>query len=147
MIGCHMVINMKTTTALKLLVISLAFIFIIGPTTASRYDSLESAILSGYKSSSGYSLLEPHFEKPDLNVFTDFTVKPKSDLAKFDLFEKDLWQTLPTSGPYCSTCGYNNATKTFGSVFTHDFSSPVSGFFFGGAGGGAGASGGGGCCG
>jgi hypothetical protein len=148
---------MKITTVLKLLAISLVFIFLTGPAAAGVFDQLdgliqekyysrESTRLSGYMSSTQYSLLEPQFAKPDLDVFADTSVKPRSDLAKIDLIEKDLWQSLPTSGPYCPTCGFNNATKSFGSIFTEEYKSPLSKFYFGGAGAG-GAPGGGGCCG
>lgn len=105
---------MKITTVLKLVAISLVFIFLTGPAAAGVFDQLdgliqekyysrESTRLSGYMRSAQYSLLEPQFTKPDLDVFTDTSVKPRSDLAKIDLIEKDLWQSLPTSGPNCPT--------------------------------------------
>jgi hypothetical protein len=139
--------GMKTSAVLTLSAIILVFIFIIGPAAASKYDSRESAFLLGYKNSSAYSLLEPRLGKPDLAGFTDLSVKSKTDLVKFDLFEKELWQSIPATGPYCTTCGFNNATKAFGSTFTEDYTSPMSGFFFGGGVSGAGAAGGNGCCG
>jgi len=149
--------TMKTTSVLKLLAVNLVLIFIIGPAAAGVFDQLdgligekyysrESTKLSGYISSAQYSLLEPQFAKPDLAVFSDTSVKPRSDLAKTNLIEKDLWQSLPTSGPYCPTCGFNNATKSFGTIFMEEYKSPLSGYFFGGSAG-AGAGGGGGCCG
>jgi hypothetical protein len=152
-----MVTDMKTKMVLTFSAITLFLILITGPTTAGVFDQLdgliqekyhsrESVKLSGYMNSSGYSLLEPQFAKPELNAITDFGTNQKSDLIKIDLVEKDLWKSLPTSGPYCPTCGFKNATKSFGSIFTEDYSAPVSGFFFGGSGGGAGPAGGG-CCG
>jgi hypothetical protein len=148
--------HMNTTTMLKLFAISLAFIFIIAPVTAGVFGQLdglirdksytrESTKLSGYIGSSQYSLLEPKFSKPDLGGFADLSIKPKSDLAKIGIIEKDLWQSIPTTGPYCPTCGFNNATKSFGSMFSEEYKSPLKGYFFGGSAAGAGASGGCGC--
>jgi hypothetical protein len=133
---------MKTTTVLKLLAISLVLIFIIGPTTASKYDSLVSAKLSAYTSSSGYTLLEPQIAKPDLDPIADLSLKPKSN----QVFEKELWQSVPTTGPYCSTCDFNNATRSFVNIFREEYKSTLSKFYFGGAAG-TGGGGGGGCCG
>jgi hypothetical protein len=133
---------MKTTTVLKLLAISLILIFSIGPTTASKYDSLVSAKLSAYTSSSRYTLLEPQIAKPDLDLIPDLSLKPKSNRV----FEKDLWQSIPTTGPYSSTCGFNNATRSFVNIIKEEYNSPFSKFYFGGGAGGGGG-GGGGCCG
>ena len=148
---------MKTTSLTRLFIISLVFILLLGTAEAGVFDQLEGLIqenhysresgkISGYFSSSQYSLLEPHLGKPDLDLFTDFSLKPKSDLAKFDVIEKDLWKDIPSSGPYCPSCALGNSTKTFGEVFTENYKSPKAEFFFGGSGG-AGAPGGGGCCG
>lgn len=70
---------MKTNTVFKLLTITLIFIFTIGLTTASTggFDLGKSAILSGYKSSSGYSQLisiqYASLMKPDPNLLSKDT--------------------------------------------------------------------------
>jgi hypothetical protein len=71
----------KTNTVFKLLAITLVLIFTIGPTTASTgaFELGKSAILSGYKSSSGYSQLISNqyasIVKPDPNLLTkDMTI-------------------------------------------------------------------------
>ncbi len=83
---------MKTTTAFKLLAIALVFIFTIGPATASTGVLDKSSILSGYKSSSGYSqiksnnyasIVKPYFSvKPDINVISNPSTKPDLNLFK-----------------------------------------------------------------
>jgi len=147
---------MKPTTLLRLMVICLFSISLIGSAAAGVFDQLEGRIqdkhferestrLSGFMSSPSYSLLEPHFAKPDLAVFSGGM--PKSDMIQIDIHEKSLWKEIPSTGPYCPTCGFDNATTKFGTMFTEDYRSLLpEGFFFGG-GGGAGAPGGGGCCG
>jgi hypothetical protein len=147
---------MKTTFALKLAVISLVLIFMTGPAAAGVFDQLEGVVkekfysresgkLSGFMSSPQYSLLEPRITKPNLTPFSDGA--SKSALIQIDVPVKDLWQEIPTTGPNCPTCGFNNATYKFGAVFEEDYKSILpDGFFFGGVGG-AGAPGGGGCCG
>ncbi|MDD1707122.1 MAG: hypothetical protein LUO81_02890 [Methanoregulaceae archaeon] len=127
---------MKTTTALKLLAITLILIFIVGPTTASAATG-KAAILEGYKSSSSISSsnnIKPDWAKLDLPV------------ATFETYEKDLWQSLPATGPYCSSCAIKNATRAYNSLMKEDYFaySPLSGFFFGG--GGFDGGGGGACC-
>ena len=141
----------------KLLAVTLVFIFIIGPATAGVFDQLEGRIqeksysqesmkLLAFKSSDQYSLLEHKFAKPGVNVFADSSLIAKSEIVEFDLFEKNLWEVLPATGPHCSTCGFNNATKSFVSILSEEYKSPMSKFYFGGAGGGGGSAGGG-CCG
>lgn len=149
--------RMKTISLQKLLAFSLVFIFIIGPATAGVFDQLEGRIqektysresvkLSSFKSSSHYSLLEPKFTKYGLDELAEYIITPKSDIVTVNLFEKDLWQVLPATGPHCSSCGFNNATRSFGSIFMEEYEMPSAKFYFGGSGGG-GAPGGGGCCG
>lgn len=137
---------METTTALKLLAITLVFIFIIGPTTASPkfaltgFESGKSAIIAEYKSSSTLSL-SPNL-KPDW-----VTSDPKVlfDSAKSDLHEKNLWKAFPDFVPYCSTCAFKNSTENFESMWMQNYESKFKGFYFGG--GAAGTAGGGsGCC-
>lgn len=128
--------NMKITTGLKLLALTLIFVFIIGPTTASTGD--KSSLLSGYQSSFGNSMIKPStYDGINLSLNTN---------------PKPAWVT---SEKFCSTCALKNATKTWDSVLSDDVASVInkqyskkfSGFFFGGAGGSGGAGGGGGCCG
>lgn len=155
---------MKTVPVPKLLAISLAFIFVIGPAAAGVFDQLEgvvqnktytreSAKLSGYTSSALYSPLEPHHAKIDLDRFVDNSIQPKAELATFNLFDKNLWQSIPASGPYCSTCASNNATKTWKSVMLDNYDTAfikkykTTTSMFAGGGGAGGAPGGGGCCG
>jgi hypothetical protein len=147
-------VTMKTTSLLRLMIISLFSISLIGSVAAGVFDQLEGRIqdkhferestrLSGFMSSPQYTLLEPKFAKPDLARFSDGM--PKSDMIKIDLFEKNLWREIPAIGPHCPTCGFDNATTKFGSMFTEDYKTLMPNSFFGGGGGGAGA--GGGCCG
>jgi len=150
---------MKTITAARVLTICLVLIFTIGPAAAGVFDQLinaaaesqsylrESGKFTVYMSSDQYSLLESRFAKPNMSLFSDQI--SKSDVIEVDIPEKDLWKSSPVTGPYCPTCGFKNATKSFGSLFTEDYSAYASGkssFFFGGGAGGAPA-GGGGCCG
>ena len=127
---------MKTTTALKLLAITLILIFIVGPTTALAATG-KAAILEGYKSSSSISSsnnIKPDWAKLDLPT------------ATFDVYKKDLWQSLPATGPFCSTCATKNATRAYNTIMSGNLfkNSPLSGFFFGG--GGFDGGGGGACC-
>jgi hypothetical protein len=144
------------TTILRLMVISLFFISLTGSAAAGVFDQLEPYIkensysrestkLSGFMNSPYYSLVEPRIAKPDLTLFSGGTTK--SEMIQIDMPEKDLWREIPATGPYCPSCGFKNATYTFGAVFGEDYRSLLpDGFFFGGSGG-AGAPGGGGCCG
>jgi hypothetical protein len=148
---------MKTTPLLSLMVISLVSISLIGPAAAGVFDQLEGVVrekefsretvrLSGFMSSPSYSLLEPRITKPNLTPYSGGGFA-KTEMIQIDVPEKDLWRQIPTTGPNCPTCGFKNATYTFGAVFGEDYRSLLpEGFFFGG-GGGAGAPGGGGCCG
>ncbi len=148
---------MKSTSVRMVLAISLVFIFIIGPATAGVFDQLEGSIqeksylresakVLAFKSSDQYSLLEYKFAK-HVDGFADSSLIAKSDIVEFDLFEKNLWTVLPAAGPHCSSCGFNNATRSFGSVFTEEYKTSLSKFYFGAAGGGGAPGGGGGCCG
>jgi hypothetical protein len=147
---------MKATTLLSIIVLSLFSISLVGTAAAGVFDQLEGRIqdkhferestrLSGFMSSPSYSLLEPRITKPNLTPFSGGITK--TEMIQIDTPEKDLWRQIPATGPYCPTCGFKNATYTFGAVFGEDYRSLLpEGFFFGG-GGGAGAPGGGGCCG
>jgi hypothetical protein len=139
--------NMKATTVFKLLALSL--VSIIGPTTATTYDSGKAALISGYKmGSSTYA----NSINPDLNVFGNISVIKPSPVS--DPYQTDLWQALPKSDTglpgsdtFCSPCALKNATKTFNSVLTDNYKNYKYASFYFGASAGAGASGGSGCCG
>jgi len=77
-----------------------------------------------------------------ISIKTAGTLKPEGDVV----YDKALWQTLPATGPYCSTCAIKNATRAYNSVIKENYyaNSPTSGFFFGGMGFDGG--GGGACC-
>lgn len=145
---------MKITTVVKVVAIGLVLVFIAGPVAAAPVgaleslgfstDSRESSKLSAFMSSAQYSLLEGKFAKPNTSVFSSGI--PKSTVIQIDVPQKSLWKDIPSTGPYCPTCSFTNASNKFGAMFTEDYKSQMGGFFFGGGGGGAPA-GGGGCCG
>lgn len=124
---------MKTTTPFKLLTITLIFIFTIGPTAASK-----DTILSGYKSSSGYSQLissnyanigESDFSvipnpitKPNLNLFKNipiswdpaFMEEAKMFVKEFDNTFKYIDST-PESGGSGTSSGSSSSSGSFSS--------------------------------
>jgi hypothetical protein len=106
--------NMKTTTALKLLVITLVFIIIIGLTTASMgvINTSKSAIISGYKSNSGYSQLKSNNYSNILK--SDHSTKSDTNILKppYSALSNPIIKSYPKN------LISKNTTKSWDSAFT-----------------------------
>jgi len=155
--------NMKTTV-MKLLAMSLVFVFIVVPATVSA-GTVKDTLISQYKNSSAGLFVQP-------NQIPDWAEAPV-----YSGFDPGAWKRFPESDQFCSACSVKNATKKWNSLMLEQYTSPdtfpksdktysaamfknaenpwdsvidkkyTNGMFFGGAGGGAGAPSGGGCCG